>query len=95
MGEEDMKESGFTERVDRPHPASDRGRMAMADVCPQPGASEAGFCVWKKKCGKPGLTESGDWPLRDEKARPKRAVVDLTFDEHILGERVAEESANN
>ena len=62
----------------------------MADVCRQMGVSEASFYVWKKKYGKLGLTEIRELrQLRDENARLKRLVVDLTLDTHILGEVIA------
>ena len=61
----------------------------VADVCRQMGVSEASFYVWKKKYGKLGLTELRELrQLRDENARLKRLVADLTLDKHILGEVV-------
>ena len=46
--------------------------------------------VWKKKYGKLGLTEIRELrQLRDENARLKRLVADLTLDKHILGEVIA------
>ena len=51
------------------------------------GVSEASFYVWKKKYGQLGLTEIRELrQLRDENARLKRPVADLTLDKHILGE---------
>ena len=42
--------------------------------------------MWKKKYGKLGLTEIRELrQLRDENARLKRLVADLTLDKHILG----------
>jgi putative transposase len=59
----------------------------VADVCRQMGVSEASFYIWKKKYGKLGLTEIRELrQLRDENARLKRLVADLTLDKHILGE---------
>jgi putative transposase len=59
----------------------------VADVCRQMGVSEASFYVWKKKYGQLGLTEIRELrQLRDENARLKRLVADLTLDKHILGE---------
>ena len=61
----------------------------VPDVCRQLGVSEASFYVWKKKYGKLGLTEIRELrQLRDENARLKRLVADLTLDKHILGEVV-------
>jgi putative transposase len=51
------------------------------------GVSEASFYVWKKKYGQLGLTEIRELrQLRDENARLKRLVADLTLDKHILRE---------
>ena len=66
------------------------GGMPVADVCRQMGVSEASFYVWKRKYGKLGLTEIRELrQLRDENARLKRLVADLTLDKHILGEVIA------
>ena len=63
------------------------GGSPVADVCRQMGVSEASFYVWKKKYGQLGLTEIRELrQLRDENARLKRLVADLTLDKHILGE---------
>ena len=57
------------------------------------GVSEASFYLWKKKYGKLGLTELRELrQLRDENARLKRLVADLTLDKHILGEVVQKNS---
>jgi putative transposase len=61
----------------------------VADVCRQLGVSEASFYLWKKKYSKHGMTEIPEMrQLRDENARLKRLVADLTLDKHILGEVV-------
>jgi putative transposase len=61
----------------------------VSDVCRQLGVSEASFYLWKKKYGKHGMTEIREMrQLRDENARLKRLVADLTLDKHILGEVV-------
>lgn len=65
------------------------GGTAVAEVCRQLGVSEASFYLWKKKYGKLGMTEIRELrQLRDENARLKRLVADLTLDKHILGEVV-------
>jgi putative transposase len=65
------------------------GGTPVADVCRQLGVSEASFYLWKKKYAKMGLTEIRELrQLRDENARLKRLVADLTLDKHILGEVV-------
>ena len=61
----------------------------VADVCRQLGVSEASFYLWRKKYAKLGLTEIRELrQLRDENARLKRLVGELTLDKHILGEVV-------
>ena len=61
----------------------------VADICRQLGVSEASFYLWKKKFGKLGMTEIRELrQLRDENARLKRLVADLTLDKHILEEVV-------
>ena len=61
----------------------------VADVCRQLGISEATFYVWKKKFGSLGATELRELrQLKDENARLKRLVADLTLDKHILTEVV-------
>jgi len=61
----------------------------VADVCRQMGISEATFYVWKKRYGNLGLLEIRELrQLRDENARLKRVVADLTLDRHILQEVV-------
>ena len=53
----------------------------VADICRQLGVSEASFYLWKKKFGKLGMTEIRELrQLRDENARLKRLVADLTLD---------------
>jgi putative transposase len=61
----------------------------VGDVCRQMGVSEATFYVWKKRYGNLGLLEVRELrQLRDENARFKRLVADLTLDRHILQEVV-------
>ena len=61
----------------------------VADVCRQLGVSEASFYVWKKKYARLGVAEIRELRLlREENARLKRVVADLTLDKHILGEVV-------
>lgn len=62
---------------------------AVADVCRQLGISEATFYVWKKRFGHMGVGEVRELrQLRDENAKLKRLVADLTPDKHILTEIV-------
>lgn len=61
----------------------------VADVCRQLGVSEATFYVWKKKYAGLGITELRELRLlREENAKLKRLVADLTLDKHILSEVV-------
>ncbi len=57
----------------------------VGDVCRQMGISEATFYVWKKKYGGLSLTELRELrQLREENAKLKRLVADLTLDRHVL-----------
>jgi putative transposase len=84
-----MKRSRFTEEQISYALRQAKSGTPVADVCRQLGVSEASFYVWKKKYGKLGFTELKELrQLRDENARLKRVVADLTLDKHILGEVV-------
>lgn len=84
-----MKRSRFTEEQISYALRQAESGTPVADVCRQLGVSEASFYVWKKKYGKLGLTELKELrQLRDENARLKRVVADLTLDKHMLGEVV-------
>jgi len=84
-----MKRSRFSEEQISYALRQAESGTPVADVCRQLGVSEASFYVWKKKYGKLGLTELKELrQLRDENARRKRVVADLTLDKHILGEVV-------
>ena len=59
----------------------------VADVCRQIGISEATFYLWKKKYGGLGVSEVRELrQTREENARLKRLVADLTLDKQILQE---------
>ena len=61
----------------------------MVEVCRHMGVSEATFYVWKKKYGNLAMTELRELRLlREENAKLKRLVADLSLDKHILGEIV-------
>jgi putative transposase len=63
------------------------GGTAVPDVCRQMGISEATFYVWKKKYGSLGASEVRELrQLREENAKLKRLVADLTLDKHIMAE---------
>ena len=80
-----MKRSKFTEeQILFALKQADSGQP-VGDVCRQMGISEATFYVWKKRYGDLGLLEVRELrQLRDENARLKRLVADLTLDRHIL-----------
>lgn len=82
-----MKRSKFTEeQILFALKQADSGQP-VGDVCRQMGVSEATFYVWKKRYGDLGLLEVRELrQLRDENARLKRLVADLTLDRHILQE---------
>ena len=82
-----MKKSRFTEeQITYALRQADSG-TPVVDVCRQLSVSEATFYVWKKKYGKLGLSELREVrQLRDENARLKPLVADLTLDKHILSE---------
>ena len=70
-------------------PRQAEGGTLVVDVCRQLGVSEASFYLWKKKYGKLGITEIREMhQLRDENARLKRLVAELTLDKYILGKVV-------
>ena len=84
-----MKQKRFTDEQIAYALRQAEGGTPVADVCRQIGVSEASFYLWKKKYAKLGLTEIRELrQLRDENARLKRLVADLTLDKHILGEVV-------
>ena len=80
-----MKRSKFTEeQILFALKEADAGQP-VGDVCRQMGISEATFYVWKKRYGNLGLLEVRELRQpRDENARLKRLVADLTLDRDIL-----------
>lgn len=80
-----MKRSKFSEEqityALRQHEAG----TAVADLCRQLGVSEATFYTWKKKYAHLGVSELRELrQLREENARLKRMVADLSLDKQIL-----------
>ena len=88
-----MKKSRFTEEQITYALRQVESGTPPADVCRQLGCSEASFYLWKKRYGNLGITEVRELrQLRDENARLKRLVADLTLDKHILAEVVKKSS---
>ena len=66
------------------------GGTRVAEICREYGVSEATFYVWKKKYSGLALNELRELrQLREENAKLKRLVADLSLDRHILQEIVA------
>jgi len=84
-----MKKIRFTEEQITYALRQVEGGTPPSDVCWQLGCSEASFYIWKKRYGSMGMTEVKELrQLRDENARLKRLVADLTLDKNILSEVV-------
>ena len=65
----------------------------VRDVCRQMGVSEATFYAWKKKYAHLGVSELRRLrQLKDENARLKRLVADLTLDKHMLSEALRKDA---
>ena len=61
----------------------------VSEICREHGISDATFYIWKKKYAGLGLSELRELrQLRDENAKLKRLVADLSLDRHILQEIV-------
>jgi putative transposase len=59
--------------------------VAVKEVCRQAGISENTFYTWKRKYAGIGVSELRELrQLREENARLKRLVADLSLDKHIL-----------
>ena len=82
-----MKKSRFSEEQIAYALRQAEGGTPVGDVCRNLGVAEATFYVWRKKYGQLGVSEMREIrQLRDENARLKRLVADLTLDKHILTE---------
>ena len=61
------------------------GGTTVVDVCRQAGISEQTFYVWKRKYAGLSLSELRELrQLREENAKLKRLVADLSLDRHML-----------
>jgi putative transposase len=84
-----MAKKGHSEEqiLRAPHQAESGTRVA--DICRAHGISEAAYYIWKKKYSGLGLSELRELrQLREENAKLKRLVADLSLDRHILQEIV-------
>ena len=64
----------------------------VVEICRKHGISQQTFYLWKKKYAGLGLNELRELrQLRDENAKLKRLVADLSLDRHILQEIVAKD----
>ena len=62
----------------------------VVEVCRKHGISQQTFYLWKQKYAGLGLQELRELrQLRDENAKLKRLVADLSLDRHILQEIIA------
>jgi putative transposase len=89
-GEPDMGKRGHSEeeilRVLREAESGD----TVVELCRKHGISQQTFYVWKKKYAGFGLSELRELrQLREENAKLKRLVADLSLDRHVLQEIVA------
>ena len=81
-----MKKTKFTEEQILFALKQGNAGQPIADVCRQMGISEATYYVWTKYADM-GILEVRELrQLRDENARLKHLVADLTLDRHILQE---------
>jgi putative transposase len=65
------------------------GGEKAAEICRKLGISEQTFYTWKRKYSGIGLSELRELrQLRDENAKLKKLVADLSLDRHMLQEMV-------
>ena len=85
-----MKKSRFTEeQIIRAIHEHDGGKKAE-DICRELGVSQGSFYAWKKQYAGLGIAELRELrQLREENARLKTVVADLTLDRHILQEALS------
>lgn len=82
-----MKKSKYTEEQILFALKQGEAGQPVGDICRQIGISEATFYVWKKRYANLGILEVRELrQLRDENARLKHLVADLTLDRHVLQE---------
>ena len=88
-----MKKSRFTEeQIVRAIHEHDGGKKAE-DICRELGVSQASFYAWKKQYAGLGIAELRELrQLREENARLKTIVADLTLDRQILQEALSKKA---
>ena len=92
-GDEDNEAIEVHRRADRLCAETSRWRHRGSRCVSADGISEATFYVWKKKYANLGSTEIRELrQLREENAKLKRLVADLSLDKHILAEIVRKKS---
>lgn len=82
-----MKKSKFTEaQIVFALKQAEQG-VKVEEICRKMGVSEATFYNWKKKYGGMGVSELRELrQLKDENAKLKQMVADLSLDKHMLQE---------
>jgi putative transposase len=71
------------------HCAKAESGTRISDICREHGVSEATYYVWKKKYSGLGLSELRELrQLREENAKLKRLIADLSLDRHMRQEIV-------
>jgi putative transposase len=82
-----VKRSQYTEeQIVRAIDEHEQGKKAE-EICRKLGVSQATFYAWKKQYAGLGIAELREVrQLREENARLKRLVADLTLDRQILQE---------
>ena len=91
-----MKKTKFTEEQILFALKQGAAGQPVSDVCRQMGISEATYYVWKKRYADLGLLEVRELrQLRDENARLKRLVADLTLDRYVLQEVIKKDLATH
>jgi len=64
--------------------------VAVTEICRKMGVSQTTFYKWKQKYAGMGVSEVRELKqLKEENARLKRLVADLSLDKHILQEVLA------
>ena len=84
-----MPRKGHTEQQILQALRQAEGGEKAAEICRKLGISEQTFYTWKRKYSGIGLSELRELrQLRDENAKLKKLVADLSLDRHMLQEIV-------